>query len=133
VTFCTHHRRQYLANEKIHVAFVSLAKRAEHEFNVAVDRYVIMPEHVHLFVRGGPNFVLGGWVGVLKRALAKGGELSAARRQIWQEGSLDHVLRSDESYAEKWNYVRQNPVRAGLVARAEEWPYQGGIVYIDRA
>ena len=36
-------------------------------------------------------------------------------------------------YAEKWNHVRQNPVRGGLVARAEEWPYQGEVVYIDRA
>jgi len=70
---------------------------------------------------------------MLKQALAKAGELSTTQGQVWQEGFFDHVLRSDESYAEKWNYVRQNPVRAGLVARAEEWPYQGEIVYIDRA
>jgi hypothetical protein len=42
------------------------------------------------------------------------------------------ILRSDESYAEKWNYVRENPVRAGLVRNASEWPYQGEIVVIDR-
>jgi len=45
----------------------------------------------------------------------------------------DHVLRSNESYSQKWNYVRENPVRAGLVKSAEDWPYQGEIVYIDRA
>lgn len=92
-----------------------------------------MPEHIHLFVRGGADFVLGCWVGSLKQALAKAGELSRTRGQIWQEGLFDHVLRSDESYAKKWEYVRQNPVRAGLVMRPEEWPYQGEIVYIDRA
>jgi hypothetical protein len=45
----------------------------------------------------------------------------------------DHLLRSDESYAEKWNYVRENPVRAGLAQSAEDWPYAGEIVVIDRA
>ena len=41
--------------------------------------------------------------------------------------------RSDESYSQKWNYVRENPVRAGLVKSVEDWPYQGEIVHIDRA
>src|SRR5205823_1911443 len=44
---------------------------------------------------------------------------------IWQEQFFDHVLRSGESYSQKWEYVRQNPVRAGLVASADEWPWQG--------
>ena len=34
----------------------------------------------------------------------------------WQKGFFDHVLRSQESAGEKWKYVRENPVRAGLVA-----------------
>jgi putative transposase len=120
VTFCTHNRKPYLANDEIQSAFRSFAKRAEHDFNVAVGRYVIMPEHIHLFVRGGSDFVLGRWIGMLKQALAKARNLSLTRGQVWQEGFFDHVLRSDESYAEKWNYVRQNPVRAELVAHAEE-------------
>lgn len=37
-----------------------------------------------------------------------------------QAGFFDHVLRSNESYAEKWKYVRSNPVRAGLVHTADE-------------
>jgi hypothetical protein len=51
------------------------------------------------------------------------------RRISWQKSFFDHVLRSDESAAEKWEYVRQNPVRAGLVASADEWPYAGEISY----
>jgi hypothetical protein len=34
-------------------------------------------------------------------------------------------LRGDESYTEKWEYVKANPVRAGLVREPEDWPYQG--------
>ena len=42
---------------------------------------------------------------------------------VWQDESFDHVLRSDESFAEKLDYIRQNPVRGGLVKRAEEYPW----------
>jgi hypothetical protein len=37
--------------------------------------------------------------------------LSRAKGQIWEEGFFDHILRSKESYSQKWNYVRENPVR----------------------
>ena len=50
-----------------------------------------------------------------------------AEAPLWQAEFFDHVLRSGESRSEKWNYVRENPVRAGLVAKAEEWPYAGSI------
>jgi len=39
-------------------------------------------------------------------------------------------MRSSESYAEKWNYVRMNPVRAGLVEDPGTWKFQGEIVPI---
>ena len=38
----------------------------------------------------------------------------------WQKGFFDHVIRSEESYEQKWVYVRDNPVRAGLVRSAED-------------
>src|SRR6266576_561934 len=52
---------------------------------------------------------------------------------IWQRGFFDHVLRNDESYGDKWNYVRENPVSAGFVNDPYEWRYSGEIVVIDRA
>ena len=133
ITFCTHQRKPFLACDEVHAAFAVFAKRAETSFNVAVGRYVIMPDHVHLFVRGADDFRLGHWIGLLKQVLGKAAKLPRAKTYIWQEGFFDHVLRSNESYAQKWNYVRENPVRTGLVKSAADWPYQGEIVYIDRA
>ena len=46
---------------------------------------------------------------------------------LWQKEFFDHVLRSTESYSQKWDYVRENPVRAALVAAADDWPWQGEI------
>ena len=42
----------------------------------------------------------------------------------WQEGCFDRLLRSDESLSAKWEYIRQNPMRAGLVRDPGDWPYQ---------
>ena len=106
--------------------------RAMSEFNVALGRYVIMPDHLHFFVRGDQSFVLGTWVKGLKRAILEAFP-GQSKASFWQPGFFDHLLRNDESYAQKWGYVRQNPVRAGLVKFAEDWPHQAEIVYIDRA
>jgi REP element-mobilizing transposase RayT len=112
-----------------HEAFKCYAQRGIDEFNVAVGRYVIMPDHIHLFVGGGPDFILERWVAGLKRAISV---KLGCRDELWQPGFFDHVLRSNESYGEKWLYVRDNPVRAGLAAQAEDWPHQGEVVVIDR-
>jgi REP element-mobilizing transposase RayT len=133
VTFCTHHRKKWLATNQVHTAFEKFAEHALQDFNVAVGPYIIMPDHVHLFVCGDPQFILATWVGALKQSLAKAANRSKSGGQIWQEGFFDHILRSDESMGQKWNYVRENALRAGLVERAEDWPYQGQIVPIDRA
>ena len=110
-------------------ALEQYARRAIEKFNVALGRYVMMPDHVHLFVCGGRGFTLSSWIGGLKRAIS----VTVESPKLWQPGFFDHILRSDESYGEKWNYVRNNPVRAGLVKSAGDWPYQGEIVLVDRA
>jgi putative transposase len=46
----------------------------------------------------------------------------------WREGFFDHLLRSRESYSQKWDCVRMNPVRAGLSRTPEEWLYQGEVM-----
>ena len=44
---------------------------------------------------------------------------------LWQPDHWDTQLRSGDNYAAKWEYVRANPVRAGLIPEAAAWPYQG--------
>jgi len=147
VTLCAANRRKILTNDNVHGAFVEYGERGR-ERNVAVGRYVIMPDHIHLFVCGGLEFNLGVWVRGLKRIVAaaitggsgiergKHGPRPAASDggsyNVWQRGFFDHLLRTEESYAQKWDYVRENPVRAGLTGTAAEWPFQGEIAVIDR-
>lgn len=128
VTFNTHNRRPLVANAAIHLRFIEFARGAE-ERGIAVGQYIILPDHIHLFVRGNADFVLTDWVRLLKRRLSKALEISLPH---WQEGFFDHIIRNSESYAEKWHYVRENPVRHGLVAQADDWPWQGEVVVIER-
>ncbi|PYI91869.1 MAG: hypothetical protein DME97_11780 [Verrucomicrobia bacterium] len=132
VTACTHRRRAILATDAVIQAFLRFGERAYADHNIAVGRYVIMPDHIHFFVCGPDNFELRRWIGLLKQCLAKSVVRGPSADPVWQRGCFDHVLRSDESYGQKWNYVRDNPVRAGLVTNADDWPYAGDIIRIDR-
>jgi REP element-mobilizing transposase RayT len=130
VTICTLHRREIGDLDTVHEAFRKYATRATEEFGVAVGRYVILPDHIHFFVCGGVDFVLATWVSGLKRAISVA--LHANKSSLWQPGFFDHLLRNDESYGAKWEYVQNNPVRHGLVSAPNDWPYQGEVVRIDR-
>lgn len=132
ITICTIHRQKIRALDTTHRALEKYVRRGRDEFGVAVGRYLIMPDHMHLFVRGGGEFKLAQWMNGLKRSISVA--LGATKkRPLWQPGFFDHILRNDESYTQKWEYVRANPVRAGLVLLADDWPYQGEFVFIDRA
>jgi len=142
VTFNTHVRASLLATPEIHAAFIEYCRRAS-DFRIGVGRYVLMPDHIHLFVCFGIGCTttLSTWIKGPKRELdcillSRGhGPVKRPGQKLssfWQPGFHDYLLRSDESYAAKWDYVFQNPVRAGLVSHAEDWPYTGEIVRIDR-
>jgi putative transposase len=88
-----------------------------------------MPDHrPELGARELSQFI-GTWKSWTSRRIhALAGPRSAtAATALWQREFFDHVLRSNESYSEKWNYVYDNPVRAGLVSTAQEWKYAGEI------
>ena len=131
VTMVTWQRKPHLACEAAHLAFFERAQHQE-SLGVAVGRYVIMPDHIHFFVRIGADQTLSETVKHLKQTVTKSLRKGQPGLRVWQPGFFDHLLRSSESYGQKWNYVRENPVRAGLVAKPEEWLYQGEVVRIDR-
>ncbi|MEY4488252.1 MAG: hypothetical protein RIQ79_760 [Verrucomicrobiota bacterium] len=58
------------------------------------------------------------------KVMANFKEITAKKTGVrWQPDFFEHRLRTDESYDEKVFYVRMNPVRKGLVAHPEDWPY----------
>ncbi len=132
VTFNTSAGQLILDRTEVHAAFREFCQRAYNDYEVAVGRYVLMPDHAHLFVAFQPDgLTLSKWVQSLRSNLGKTLLRIGFQKPHWQEGFFDHLLRSSESYSEKWEYVRMNPVRAGLCDSADDWPWAGEIVRIE--
>jgi len=77
---------------------------------------LVMPDHFHALMAFSVP---------MKKAIAAFKCWLAKQHGIrWQRGFFDHRLRSIESAFEKAQYIRMNPIRVGLVANPEYWPYQ---------
>ena len=120
-----------------------------------VGRYVIMPDHIHFFCAPvsypPPDFHrwMKRWKSLATLAIRRlGGSQLAATEMcgtsagaincvpprnppLWQRDCWDRQLRTGESYSQKWEYVRNNPVRKGLVVNADDWPYQGELNVLE--
>jgi putative transposase len=121
-------RRHLLDNQATHQVFVHFCKEARN-YGVLVGKYVLMPNHLHLFACFPPGAVgLSQWMKSLKNSLSKHWRSEGIEAPHWQKGFFDHLLRSHESHAEKWKYVAENPVRAGLCKAVADWPYAGQIM-----
>lgn len=131
VTACTHERRAILACDIVHEALKFFAESGP-EYGAWVGAYVLIPDHLHLFVALDESKVsLSKWMKSLKGALSEALRTNGYSSPYWQKGFFDHLLRSGESYSAKWDYVRANPVRAGLVSNADDWPYQGQVFDLE--
>ncbi len=121
VTVCSKDRRPVLANDRMHQLLRSQWAAAR---RWSVGRYVVMPEHVHLFCSPAQPDTEGvkEWVGFWKRMVSR--EIPEVR-PLWMRDCWDTQLRHVHHYEMKWDYVMRNPVRRGLVTQPEEWAYQG--------
>jgi len=74
VTFNTHRRRKLLANASVQNELIRFAQEGQLR-GIGIGRYVVMPDHIHLFVRGNLDFSLKQRVRMMKRA--------RYRKQFW--------------------------------------------------
>jgi REP element-mobilizing transposase RayT len=127
LTFCTH-LRWALPDSARDVVLASCL----HDNDIRMDTVVIvvMPDHVHMIftplVNEQSNEVYS--LGTIMDAI-KGASAHRINRQlgrvgkVWQTESFDRVLRSSEKLDEKVQYILDNPVRKGLVAAWEKYPW----------
>ena len=123
LTVCTKDRKEILNQSASHDILVTAWNTRP---TWLVGRYVIMPDHIHLFCAPAvqPAQSLEKWVSFWKSVAARQWP-DPTQLPVWQRHFWDTELRREESYASKWEYVRQNPVRAGLVTCEDDWAYKG--------
>jgi putative transposase len=133
LTVCTKDRRPILCTPQV---MELLSEAWESRDSWAAGRYVILPDHIHVFcspVMSG-TLSLERWVARWKTFVSRNWKVFG-ERPLWQRSFWDRQIRSGEGYDEKWAYVRRNPVRHRLVRDADDWPFQGEVhrlVWHDR-
>lgn len=99
--------------------------------NVVVDKYCIMPNHIHLIIdlgfsesrRGSlplrelenqNNIELHNVIGRMKSYTTRQYKILSGKTVLWQRNFYDHIIRNDEDYAEKWQYIDENVLKWNL-------------------
>lgn len=129
LTVCAHERRPILASPAVHDILRKIWLDSASRNGWCVGRYVVMPDHVHLFAQAALDArPLPDWRRLWKSISSR--RINLARQSaepVWQADYFDRFLRTSESYRQKWEYVALNPVRKGLVESIETWEFGGEI------
>ena len=99
------------------IAEQGILQVAEHYENVVVDKYCIMPDHVHLILRIESK-VYGRMISAPTVSTVVGSMKRWVSRQIgkpiWQKSFYDHGIRNQQDYDEIWEYIENNPLKCTL-------------------
>jgi putative transposase len=123
-TSITFERRLILQSDPLCKLLLDVFKENRLKGRFLMHEFVIMPNHFHAILT--PSRLVP-----LERAMQfiKGGYSYRAKKEmncnfeIWQKGSKDHRIKDAEDYQRHVDYIWNNPVRAKLVARAEDFPF----------
>ena len=127
ITICTHNREKILwsavgadiirpQNSLLSpigkIVEQGILQIASHYDNVFVDKYCIMPDHIHLILRIASDIdgrmvsapTVSTVVGSMKRWVSR-----QTIRPIWQKSFYEHTVRNQEDYNRIWEYIENNP------------------------
>jgi putative transposase len=149
LTFSCYRRYAFLACERTREWFREALEEARRRFGFQLWAYVLMPEHVHLLVYPGdtaeqmPRFLQAVKEPVARQAIRYLQANSPAwlarltvregkrqRHRFWQPGGgYDRNVTSSAALCAMIEYIHANPVRRGLVAKAEDWEWSSAAWY----
>ena len=124
VTFCTFERRDFFTRTEVvdPVRAQFLQTFQEREF--ALLAAVFMPDHVHLLIEGlSDDADFKGTMMVARQRWTMAFKQRVATPSLWQDAYFERVLRREDQVHTTASYIVENPVRAGLAEKPEEYPY----------
>jgi putative transposase len=116
---CRQRGANQLANPSIAAGIVDALNFYHQSSRWHVELAMIMPDHLHMLI----SFTWDPGDGMM--ALIRNWKRYTANHLgiVWQRDYFDHRIRSENDHQSTWFYIRENPVRAGLVGRFEKWPF----------
>ncbi len=123
---------RFLDSEERGLVLAALLHYNDNKWKVYIA--VILPDHVHVLAQPLPHsdggvYNLAEIIHSVKRfSVYQINKLRGAKGPIWQDERYDRIVRDEAEFLEKWNYIRNNPVKAGLADQPEEyaWLYERG-------
>ena len=112
ITICTKNRKRFLSRIEANPGetarlLLSEYGRVVESYLVSfpgIEKYVIMPNHIHLIVHKTNGKSICDDVRSFKGLVTK-----KIGKSIWQDSFYDHVIRDEADYLIKWNYIEENP------------------------
>lgn len=125
LTFCCHSRQPLFTNRQTVDRVLTQIRRAADDEQFALPAYCFMPDHLHLLVEALVDVSNG--LKFISRAKQFSGYYYKQKhhRTLWQRYGYEHVLRDDEDTRRVARYIFENPLRAGLVASPQNYPFMG--------
>jgi putative transposase len=111
----------WLQDAEIAAIVTRTIHRGEELGQYVLKAYVVMPNHVHVLL--DPVISLSRLTNGIKGVSARDANLKLGRtgKPFWQDESFDHWIRDPNQYARIQTYIENNPVKARLCARPEDW------------
>jgi REP element-mobilizing transposase RayT len=126
-TFCVKNRFPLFTESNVVNIFIEILRNAAEKFHCFIPAYCFMPDHLHTIVSSTQDDAnLLNFVNYFKQKTG----FWMSQNQIgvsWQKDFFDHIMRKDESLPEVIRYILDNPVRQGLVADWQDYPFKGAI------
>ena len=129
LTFCTFKRhRAFETADHVDLVCTQFRRTAVEEL-FALLAYCFMPDHVHLLIEGRGDNSDG--LRFIKSAKQYSGFYyrQSFGEKLWQRYGFERVLRDGEGTLSVARYIFENPVRAGLVTKVDDYPFLGSDVY----
>ena len=121
VTVASKDRQPWMADAQVQRSLCDVWSREALAWRVGY--YLLMPDHLHFICSSAdPRFTIERWIQFWKSQFRRSHPLNS---WAFQRNAFHHRIRNQQEYDETWNYVRENPLRRGLVQRIEDWPFQG--------
>ena len=116
VTICTNEKQCIFGMPDAPTPLGKLARTemeglSHHYEDVVVDKFVVMPNHIHAIIaigcnREGKNPSLSQVVACYKAGVSRKAQLGTT---LWQKSFYDEVIRNEAHYLSAWNYIDGNP------------------------
>ena len=143
VTFSTYQRRRFLEPDRSKEIVLEVLQGLLTPHGTGCTGFVVMQNHVHAILSGGPDFQVSKFIQVWKKTssyrikqfyrehMDHYRALCPDDSPIWQASFYDSNLESDGKINETLEYMHQNPVVAGLCVYSSEWSWSSARFYED--